>query len=125
MGFGYISSELFKPHALAAGIYGLSNATLDTPWPKLLQCRNALGQILAQSTNEVNHDALFALLAQCADSHTPLEQRLLSAPFIAGSDYGTRASTVLLRRADGAQYLEERRFGPHGCYLGSSHATLP
>jgi len=120
----FLNAEEGQPRALAAGVYGLSNATLDTPWPKLLHCRNALGRILAQADDVIDGEALFALLAQRADSHTPLEQRLLSHPFIADTHYGTRASTVLVRRADGSQWLCERRFGPHGQYLGVQRAPL-
>ncbi len=35
------------PRLLPAGIYGLSNAALDTPWPKLLKARAALAERLA------------------------------------------------------------------------------
>jgi len=121
----FLNAEEGQPRALAAGIYGLSNATLDTPWPKLLHCRDALGQVLAQSTDKVDREVLFALLAERADSNQSWEQRLLSAPFIVDTDYGTRACTVLLRWANGAQYVEERRFGAQGAYLGSNHVTLP
>jgi len=115
----FLNAEEGQPHALASGVYGLSNATLNTPWPKLLHCRNALDDILARSDDVIDSEDLFALLAQRADnSHAPLEQHLLSHPFIADTHYGTRASTVLLRRADGSQWLGERRFGPHGQYLG-------
>ncbi len=34
------------PRLLPAGIYGLSNAALDTPWPKLLKARAALAERL-------------------------------------------------------------------------------
>ncbi|MBF2905759.1 NRDE family protein, partial [Pseudomonas aeruginosa] len=36
------------PRLLPAGIYGLSNAALDTPWPKLLKARAALAERLAE-----------------------------------------------------------------------------
>jgi uncharacterized protein with NRDE domain len=37
--------------ALLPGIYGLSNAALDTPWPKTLTLKNALASALNQSEN--------------------------------------------------------------------------
>jgi len=120
----FLNAQEGQPRALAAGIYGLSNATLNTPWPKLLQCRNALGEMLAQGNDVPDSQALFALLAQRTNSSASLEQRLLAAPFIADTDYGTRACTVLLRRADGTQWLAERRFGPQGRYLGEQCFTL-
>ena len=48
----------------------------------------------------------------------PLEwERRLSAVFVRSPDYGTRASTLLVRRADGGGFLLERSFdaaGPTG-----------
>jgi len=127
----YLNSREGQPQKLQAGIYGLSNAALDTPWPKLKRCRAALAAALEQ--DEPQSEALFLLLAnrqQAADKELPdtgltLDfERLLSSPFIASRDYGTRASTVLLRRADGSIWLGERRFGEQGVYLGESRFTL-
>jgi uncharacterized protein with NRDE domain len=45
----------------------------------------------------------------------PLEwERRLSSVFIASPEYGTRASTALIRHADGALDILERSFGPDG-----------
>jgi len=127
----YLNSRERQPQKLPAGIYGLSNAALDTPWPKLERCRADLAEALDE--HEPQTDALFALLAdrqQAADKELPdtgltLDfERLLSSPFIASRDYGTRASTVLLRHADGSMWLGERRFGANGIYLGESSFTL-
>ena len=54
------------------------------------------------------------------DAHLPatgvsLEwERRLSAVFVHSPDYGTRASTLLLRRADGSGVLRERSFDAAG-----------
>jgi len=127
----YLNARQGQPQKLKAGIYGLSNAALNTPWPKLERCRAALGKALEQ--DEVPTEALFSLLAdrqQAADKELPdtgltLDfERLLSSPFIASRSYGTRASTVLLRRIDGSMWLGERRFGEGGGYLGENSFTL-
>ncbi|MCQ4296016.1 NRDE family protein [Pseudomonas stutzeri] len=105
--------------ALEAGVYGLSNAGLDTPWPKLKKARAALAAALDQPDTS----RLLALLAdpQPAAEHelpqtgVPLEwERRLSSIFIVSPEYGTRASTALIRHADGALDVLERSFGPYG-----------
>ena len=115
----HLNSHSGEPRALDAGIYGLSNAGLDTPWPKLRKARAALIEALRQPQPE----RLLALLADAepaAEHELPrtgvsLEwERRLSSIFIASAAYGTRASTVLLRHADGTLELEERSFDAHG-----------
>ena len=53
----------------------------------------------------------------------PLE-RQLSAAFIRGRDYGTRASTVIAIDHDGHGFIAERRFGPQGVFLGHSRLDI-
>jgi uncharacterized protein with NRDE domain len=112
---------------LEPGIYGLSNRGLNTPWPKVEVVRDGLRSLV--DDGDVQSDSLFGLLTdrspapdeKLPDTGVPLEwERALSAVFIAGSDYGTRASTVVLAGADGKVELEERRFGPDGEPTGSS-----
>jgi len=127
----YLNAREGTPKKLEEGIYGLSNAELDTPWPKLKRCRAALAEALSQDNIEA--EKLFALLAdreQADDKALPNTglsldfERLLSSPFIASADYGTRASTVLLRQSDGTCWLGEKRFGANGIYLGEQSFTL-
>ena len=108
---------------LQPGVYGLSNAGLDTPWPKLLKARAALESVL----EDPQPDALLALLndPQPADfSELPdtgvglATETLLSSVFIASPTYGTRASTALIVQADGTRLMVERSFGPYGGRLG-------
>jgi uncharacterized protein with NRDE domain len=108
---------------LAPGVYGLSNAGLDTPWPKLLKARAALEEVLGDPQPQ-------ALLALLADSQTApfaelpdtgvglATETLLSSVFIASQSYGTRASTALIVQADGSRQMVERSFGPYGGHLG-------
>ena len=90
---------------LAPGVYGLSNAALDTPWPKTERLRAAMRHAL----NSPEADGAQALLASAlADTtHAPphlrpdtgvppeLEQAL-SSPFVdmAERGYGTRSSLL-------------------------------
>jgi uncharacterized protein with NRDE domain len=116
---------------LAPGVYGLSNHRLDTPWPKVEAARSALRRLL--ETDGLDVEALFELLADRTPASdedlprtgVPLEwERALSPIFIAGDDYGTRASTVVLMSPGGEVFLEERRFGPGGLPSGSSSFGL-
>lgn len=125
---------------LSSGVFGLSNAALDTPWPKTLRMREALRQWLSHAP-EHGHPAstpdivepLFAALAnpeQAEDAELPSTgvpqdwEKRLSAAFIVGAEYGTRASTVVLAD-DSGLWFEERSFGPHGVATGRVTAWLP
>ena len=108
---------------LPEGLYGLSNAQLDTPWPKVLRAKAALAACL----RDPQPAALLALLGdpQQADASSLPDtgigvdtERLLSSAFIASRSYGTRASTALIVQADGSRQIVERSYGPHGAHLG-------
>lgn len=111
---------------VAAGVHGLSNGTLDAPWPKAEALKAAVAQWITRGDDDTA--PLFAALADdtiASDERLPdtgvgmVLERLLSPPFIRGRTYGTRASTVVLVGADGVR-MEERRFGPDGAALGST-----
>lgn len=99
---------------LSPGIYGLSNHLLDTPWPKVVRGKSALGMAL-KALPEVG--PLFELLRDdriAPDEALPrtgvsLEwERLLSAAFIRMPGYGTRSSTALLVNSQhGARFIEQ------------------
>ncbi|MBV7571443.1 NRDE family protein [Pseudomonas sp. PDM32] len=108
---------------LAPGVYGLSNAGLDTPWPKLLKARAALSEVLddpqPQALLALLSDAQTAPFAELPDTGVGLAtETLLSSVFIASQSYGTRASTALIVQADGTRHIVERSFGPYGGHLG-------
>ena len=112
-----------EPRRLSSGVYGLSNAGLDTPWPKLLKARAALGELLddpqPQALLALLSDAQTAAFAELPDTGVGLAtESLLSSVFIASPTYGTRASTALIVHADGTRHLLERSFGPYGGHLG-------
>lgn len=106
---------------LSAGIHGLSNHLLDTPWPKVVRARDAFARAIA--VDEPSVEDLFALLRDpvpAADGELPdtgldlPRERALSSAFIATEGYGTRCSTVVLVRADGEVRFEERTYAPQG-----------
>lgn len=102
--------------AVAPGVHGLSNAALDTPWPKVVGGTSDFSDALDAGARA---DDLFAVLADRSiapdellpDTGAGLElERMLSSRFITSPDYGTNASTVLRIGRDGAWDVEERRF---------------
>lgn len=102
---------------LAHGIYGLSNGTLDEPWPKTLQLKAALLDWLMRGDDGV--EPLFAALARedlpeygiHPDQPSDVAREAPDTPvFIRDPVYGTRCSTVVLLGSDGTGSIEERRF---------------
>ena len=123
----------YRPfNLLLAGVHVLSNAQLDTPWPKAV----ALGAALRRWIDAGGDDdfaPLFTALAdetrwpdaQLPDTGIGLErERWLSSAFIRGDDYGTRASTVVALDRDGGGVIVEARWGPMGVPLGQSRLEL-
>ena len=100
---------------LLPGVYGLSNGSLDSPWPKVVGTKAQFSSLLCQGAPE---DAYFEMLADtsCApDCRLPatgvsLEwERLLSAVCIESPEYGTRSSTVVHMPGSGTPVLRERQ----------------
>jgi uncharacterized protein with NRDE domain len=137
----WASNRTGDTRRIAQGIHALSNAALDTPWPKLVRTRAAVARWaraaaeapLARGDGDADVEALFAILgdARCADdaelprTGVPLEwERRLSAPFIVSPSYGTRCSTVVLLGRDGTVRFVERSFDPQGRQSGEVDVTF-
>lgn len=114
-----------RPQPVLPGIHALSNAALDTPWPKVERATRAMKdaiQAAMQSGRESDRDRLCArLLALLADRDLARDEdlpytgiaadveRALSAAFIHLPGYGTRSSTLfLVDRGGNAQFIERR-----------------
>ncbi|WP_027814687.1 NRDE family protein [Paraburkholderia bannensis] len=99
------------PALLPDGTHGISNAVLDTPWPKLVHKRAELAQQVANGPDvpldtliDIMRDPRVAPDAQLPATGIPLErERALSAAFIDTPDYGTRGTTALRVRLNGEQ----------------------
>lgn len=95
------------PIALSAGIYGLSNHRLDTPWPKVRKGKRLFAECLdthGHAQEKVFTDALFEVLAdeaQPKDAELPdtgvglAWERILAPLFINQPHYGTRSCSVI------------------------------
>ncbi|MEB0042137.1 NRDE family protein [Pseudomonas sp. MH10] len=120
----YLSAVNAQPQRLEAGVYGLSNAGLDTPWPKLLKAKAALlaelGDPQPSALLGLLRDPEIAPVAELPDTGVGLTtESLLSSVFIASPTYGTRASSALIVNADGSRHFTEHSFGPYGGQLGA------
>ena len=122
----WASNQGAHPRRLERGLYGLSNAGLDTPWPKVQALKSRVAAALDTADSlETLSTALFAALADrspAADDQLPDtgigldRERLLSSAFIRTPDlaYGTRCSTLVIAERVGRQtvtHVFERSFG--------------
>lgn len=127
----YLSNRGAPAAMLAPGIYGLSNALLDTPWEKVVRSKAAFSQLL--EGDSVSHAGLLDLLNDRRESSdevpepAPLDAataRALTAPFIVMPHYGTRCSTAITSNQNGNWQLSERRYDERGDPTGESHFSF-
>jgi uncharacterized protein with NRDE domain len=115
----------WQERALGPGIYGLSNAFLDTPWPKTRRLSQALLASLGAQLDEETlwqalADASPAAQAELPATGVPAEaERQLSSAWVRFADgrYGTRSSTLLSARASGqgmAVRMQEKTWPQQG-----------
>ena len=114
-GLWYFSNKERVVRSVHAGVHGLSNALLNTSWPKVEKGKAALANLAGQQ--DVDAQQLLALLADPAqapdetlpNTGVPLDwERRLSSMFIQSPNYGTRASTALLIDYEGNVSFVER-----------------
>ncbi len=100
----FLNSSEATPRLLDAGLYALSNATVDTPWPKVTRIKAGFRHALAERDLNAQDERLFRLLGnttQVVDrdlpqTGVPLDwERTLSSISVRREGYGTRASTVM------------------------------
>lgn len=119
-GLYYCSNGEAGPRRLEPGIYGIANASLDTPWPKVESGKDDLRELLRRGPTPA---ALLEMIAAPATLHAQAlpgmsmevtTEYLQATRFISSPTYGTRASTALLIDRDGRATLWERNFGSDG-----------
>ncbi len=118
---GYLSNRGAGLRELPAGIYGLSNATLDDPWTKVTRTKSKLAELI--TADDVNETTLMRILGDREKASADEVQtnglsfsmaHALTAPFIVHPDYGTRCSTVLTVDDAGSVCFLERSFDASG-----------
>ncbi len=113
---------------LEPGMHGLSNASLNTPWPKVERTRDALAELLksepadpAEAILAFLHDGTQAPRDQLPDTGMGPELELfLSSAFIQSEKYGTRCSTALLVEKSGKVTFLERTYLNDGQVSGTA-----
>jgi len=118
--------------SITPGVHALSNARVDTPWPKVERAKNELADAIGAGLEaDALIERLFTMLrnediaddASLPSTGIPLErERALSAAFIRMPGYGTRSSTVLLVDRAGHATFVERRSEPDLPIEESRHA---
>ncbi len=100
----FLNSSECTPRLLDSGLYALSNASLDTPWPKITRIKAGLRHALAEHDRNAQNERLFRLLGNTTlvadhdlpQTGVPLDwERNLSSISVRREGYGTRALTVL------------------------------
>jgi uncharacterized protein with NRDE domain len=128
----WVNNRKLYPERIQRGVFGLSNAILNTPWPKVQQLKARTKQAIqvAEDADDLSN-RLFAALAdptpapdeQLPQTGVPLEwERLLSSAFIKSARYGTRCSTLVITERVNKRlvtHVLERSFSP-----GSGMALL-
>lgn len=120
----------FRIEPLSPGIHTVSNASLDTPWPKSRRIHAALESWAGD--NWESFGPLFKALGDrtvAPDADLPQTalakpmEKLLSAPFIVSPHYGTRCSTVVAM-GRGQIDFAEKRYEPSGIERGHTEKVL-
>jgi len=121
----WYSNKSDKMQHLDAGLYGLSNHLLDTPWPKVTRGKKLFADAISE---DFSTDDLFAVLkddVKADDVDLPqtgvsLElERILSPIFIKSPEYGTRSSTVITVNYDNHATFAERTYNCNPVWLDS------
>lgn len=106
---------------LNRGVHTLSNALLESEWPKTRCAHSTMKKVLREEY--LNGEKLIRVLSdetranddQLPDTGIPLEkERLLSSCLIRSPDYGTRATTVVMQAANGDTRIIEQRMDNRG-----------
>lgn len=116
----YYSNRKKNFEKVSDGLHGLSNAYLDTDWPKVVKGKVGLDKIISE---KFCREDLFQLLSDKTEAPDELLpdtgvgnelEKKLSPIFISSDKYGTRCSTVLTVDNKNNVELEERSFNNKG-----------
>ena len=121
----YYCSNIVKcTFPIKAGIYGLSNHFLNTPWYKVKKVKKKLkihiqdNRLENEDLFEMMYDKTFAPNRRSSED-TPINEdprKLLSAMFIHSLDYGTVNTTILKIDYKNRVFFEERNYNSHSKY---------
>ena len=113
----YYSNYGNKVAQLGTGLYGLSNALLDSKWPKIEAGKAALVPLITK--DKIYKEELFSSMTnpelasdeQLPNTGLPLEkERAISSMFIDIEGYGTRCTTLIMVDKNGKVDFTERQY---------------
>lgn len=131
----YTGDHSREPQRLAPGFHNLSNARLNTPWPKAAGLSSDMRRVIDRSGGE--EDIVAALLGALADTDIPHDaslpdtgvgmerERMLAPRMIVAPVYGTRSGSVLMIRDDGSVRFDERSYDADGRIKGEVSESIP
>lgn len=117
----HYNNILDELRVMPTGNHAVSNATLDTPWPKVTRTKAAMAELA--SSSPLDEEAIFRIMAdrtppsddQLPDLPLPLPiKRAVSANFIQTERYGTRSTTLILIDHSDRVTFVERSYLPDG-----------
>ncbi|MFT6026645.1 MAG: hypothetical protein ACI8P5_000897 [Bacteroidia bacterium] len=117
----YFSNVENRVGKIENGVHGLSNAFLNSSWPKVDLGKTQLSAAI--ETNNLESDYLFSILKDEKQANPELLpntgvsdelEKMLSSKFINTKDYGTVCSTVVKADKAGNCLFEERTFNSNG-----------
>jgi len=113
----YYSNQNNKIYQLGSGLYGLSNALLDTKWPKVERGKEKFADIISHDV--INVESIFSFMndrtlaedEQLPDTGIGYEkEKLLSSLYIEMPGYGTRNTTIILKDNEGKVEVIDRAY---------------
>jgi uncharacterized protein with NRDE domain len=118
----YFSNKTDGLTKLEPGIHGISNAILDTPWPKVEKSKRQLKHLIEQQNIHpweilnLLDDTSPAKDEELPDTGVGLElERILSPIFIKSEKYGTRSSTIVtVDKNNNVKFVEKTYFANTG-----------
>lgn len=127
----YYSNVENQVKKIEPGCHGLSNAFLNTSWPKVDDGKQQLQSVI--ESNKLENGELFSILRddqlssveQLPDTGVGQElEKMLSPKFINSIEYGTVCSTVIKVNRNGKVFFEERSFDFNGAEIGAAKFEL-
>jgi len=116
---GYTSNRSAQSaKSVSSGIHGLSNALLDTPWPKVTEGKAAFKEVDSQGRPNPSWLSIMADTRRASGERLPdtgigsEKEYLLSSRCIEMDGYGTRCSSFVSIRQDGQIQFQEKTLIP-------------
>ncbi len=125
----YFSTNTNGIEKLKPGVYGLSNAELNTVWPKVKKSKDVLSFLL--KNDKIHPWELLSILndtqkakdEELPDTGVGMEwEKILSSIFIQSQKYGTRCSTaVVVDKENNVRFVEKTFFGNLGTFSNKDY----